>query len=180
MMKPDAEEKPRAETYERTLELGSADDTVYANFAIRLIGRLVFCWFLKQKKGSQGVPLIPDELLSVAAVSKNSDYYHSLCAPLFFEVLNKPLSSRPTFFAHSELFNKVPFLNGGLFQDHAEDNHKFNRTTGLSERRGVVAVPDTWFMEMLGIFEEYNFTIDENTSIDTELSIDPEMLGRID
>ena len=30
-----------------------------------------------------------------------------------------------------------------------------------------------------GIFEEYNFTIDENTSIDTELSIDPEMLGRI-
>lgn len=172
-------EGSRAKKYERTLKLGTSDDAVNANFAIRLIGRLVFCWFLKQKKGSSHVPLIPDELLSVSAVAKMSDYYHSICAPLFFEVLNKQISSRPAFFMHSELFNKVPFLNGGLFQDHAEDNHKFNRTTGMSERRGVVAVPDEWFVELFGIFEEYNFTIDENTSIDTELSIDPEMLGRI-
>ena len=169
----------RAITYERTLKLGAVEDAVYANFAIRLIGRLVFCWFLKQKKGNSNVPLILNEILSASAVSKNGDYYHSMCSPLFFEVLNKPENSRPTFFAHSDLFKKVPFLNGGLFQDHAEDNHKFNRTSGLSERRGVVAVPDIWFTELFGIFEEYNFTIDENTSIDTELSIDPEMLGRI-
>jgi len=165
--------------YERTLKLGSTDDAVNANFAIRLIGRLVFCWFLKQKKGHTDSPLIPSEILSVSAVKKIGDYYHSICAPLFFEVLNKPQSSRPTFFAHADLFNKVPFLNGGLFQDHADDNHKFNRTTGMSERRGVVDVPDVWFSELFQIFEEYNFTIDENTSIDTELSIDPEMLGRI-
>ncbi len=169
----------RAETYERTLKLGISDDTVNANFAIRLIGRLVFCWFLKQKKDGSNIPLIPNELLSVDAVSKTQDYYHSICAPLFFEVLNKQQSSRPTLFTHSELFNKVPFLNGGLFQDHVEDNHKFNRTSGLSERRGVVDVPNAWIEELFEIFEEYNFTIDENTSIDTELSIDPEMLGRI-
>ncbi len=172
-------EGSHAKTYERTLKLGTSDDTVNANFAIRLIGRLVFCWFLKQKKGIKHVPLIPEELLSVSVISQTADYYHSICAPLFFEVLNKPMNSRPAFFTHSELFNKVPFLDGGLFQDHAEDNHKFNRTSGLSEHRGVVVVPDVWFAELFGIFEEYNFTIDENTSIDTELSIDPEMLGRI-
>lgn len=169
----------KAVVYERTLKLGNTDNAVNANFAIRLIGRLVFCWFLKQKKGHSDNPLIPSEILSVSAVKTIGDYYHSICAPLFFEVLNKPQSSRPTFFSHAELFDKVPFLNGGLFQDHADDNHKFNRTTGMSERRGVVSVPDIWFSELFQIFEEYNFTIDENTSIDTELSIDPEMLGRI-
>lgn len=172
-------EGARAKKYERTLKLGTSDDAINANFAIRLIGRLVFCWFLKQKKGNKNIPLIPEEILSVAAVTKISDYYHSICAPLFFEVLNKQQNSRPNFFMHSEFFNQVPFLNGGLFQDHAEDNHKFNRKMGLSERRGVVVVPDEWLAELFGIFEEYNFTIDENTSIDTELSIDPEMLGRI-
>lgn len=172
-------EGKKAITYERTLKIGITDDAVNANFAIRLIGRLVFCWFLKQKKGHLNNPLIPSEILSVSAVETITDYYHSVCVPLFFEVLNKPQSSRPTFFSYSELFDRVPFLNGGLFQDHAEDNHKFNRTTGMSERRGVVNVPDIWFSELFQIFEEYNFTIDENTSIDTELSIDPEMLGRI-
>ena len=169
----------KAIIFERTLKLGDTNDAVNANFAIRLIGRLVFCWFLKQKKGHLNKSLIPSEILSVSAVKIIGDYYHSVCVPLFFEVLNKPQPSRPTFISHSELFGKVPFLNGGLFQDHAEDNHKFNRTTGMSERRGVVNVPDVWFSELFKIFEEYNFTIDENTSIDTELSIDPEILGRI-
>ncbi|MFZ1074962.1 MAG: TaqI-like C-terminal specificity domain-containing protein [Minisyncoccia bacterium] len=169
----------RAVSFQRTLALGAQSDDVYANFAIRLIGRLVFCWFLKQKKSNEGIPLIPSDLLSVDAVTRTGDYYHSLCVPLFFEVLNKPHNSRPSFFRHSDLFEMVPFLNGGLFQDHAEDNHKFNRTTGMSDRRGSVVVPDEWFAGLFGIFEEYNFTIDENTSIDTELSIDPEMLGRI-
>ncbi|MCX6782030.1 MAG: Eco57I restriction-modification methylase domain-containing protein [Candidatus Magasanikbacteria bacterium] len=169
----------KAMVFERTLKLGDTNDAVNANFAIRLIGRLVFCWFLKQKKGHLGSPLIPSEILSVSAVKTIGDYYHSVCVPLFFEVLNKPQPSRPTIFSYSELFDQVPFLNGGLFQDHTEDNHKFNRATGMSERRGVVIVPDIWFSELFQVFEEYNFTIDENTSIDTELSIDPEMLGRI-
>lgn len=173
------DEGRKAVVFERTLKIGTTADAVNANFAIRLIGRLVFCWFLKQKKGHLDNPLIPSEILSVSAVKTIGDYYHSVCVPLFFEVLNKPQPSRPTFFSYAEFFDKVPFLNGGLFQDHAEDNHKFNRTTGMSERRGVVNVPDVWFSELFQIFEEYNFTIDENTSIDTELSIDPEMLGRI-
>jgi hypothetical protein len=40
-------------------------------------------------------------------------------------------------------------------------------------------VPDNWLKELFDIFEIYNFTIDENTPVDVELSIEPEMLGRI-
>jgi adenine-specific DNA-methyltransferase len=40
-------------------------------------------------------------------------------------------------------------------------------------------VPDTWFLDLFKIFEIYNFTIDESTTIDVDISVDPEMLGRI-
>src|SRR3989344_3619248 len=69
-------EGKRAIVFKRILELSNTDDSVNANFAIRLIGRLVFCWFLKQKKGQSNQSLIPSELLSVAAVNKIEDYYH--------------------------------------------------------------------------------------------------------
>lgn len=164
--------------YERILKLGSNNDQVNGNFAIRLIGRLVFCWFLKQKTSSANIPLIVEEILSVQAVADHTDYYHNICAPLFFEVLNKSQERRPNFSFGSELFKNVPFLNGGLFSPHEDDYYSYESNLGLSQR-GVVSIPDSWFTELFETFERYNFTIDENTSIDTELSIDPEMLGRI-
>jgi hypothetical protein len=37
--------------YEKELNLyGVTDQNKYAEFAVRLIGRIVFCWFLKEKK----------------------------------------------------------------------------------------------------------------------------------
>ncbi|MCC7356241.1 MAG: Eco57I restriction-modification methylase domain-containing protein [Candidatus Doudnabacteria bacterium] len=164
--------------HERILKLGSNKDETYGNFAIRLIGRLVFCWFLKQKVSSDNTPLIGDIILSTNAVKENPDYYHSICAPLFFEVLNKDHDRRPSFSFGDEMFKNIPFLNGGLFSPHDEDEYEYESILGIS-RRGVVVIPDTWFQELFETFEMYNFTIDENTSIDTELSIDPEMLGRI-
>src|SRR5690606_3869389 len=44
---------------------------------------------------------------------------------------------------------------------------------------GLVNVPDSWLRKLFDLLELYNFTIDENTSFDVDLSIDPEMLGRI-
>jgi adenine-specific DNA-methyltransferase len=43
----------------------------------------------------------------------------------------------------------------------------------------MVMIPDEWLLKFFEVLETYNFTIDENTSFDEELSIDPEMLGRI-
>jgi len=44
---------------------------------------------------------------------------------------------------------------------------------------GVVEIENGWFSEFFQLLEQYNFTIDESTPLDIELSIDPEMLGRI-
>src|SRR4030042_1794122 len=56
----------------------TTDDTVKKEFAVRLMGRLLFCWFLKKKKSDDGVPLIPSAILSYNAIAMYSNYYHSL------------------------------------------------------------------------------------------------------
>ena len=142
----------------------------YEEFSVRLIGRTIFCWFLKHKKSDKGVSLIPAEILSLAAVQKTADYYHTVLEPLFFEVMNKRVKDRkPLTIPRSEI---IPFLNGGLFESHSNDFYRDMPNYGLK-------IPDTWFKDFFGLLEQYNFTITENSSIDVDVAVDPEMLGRI-
>lgn len=162
------------------LAFPSPDETKRKEFAVRLIGRLVFCWFLKKKESTQGKALLPEDLLCSNAIGKTKGlggYYHSILEPLFFEVLNTPMDERPKSFS-SEPWSIMPFLNGGLFTPHKDDYYELS-DPGVSKYLNTLKVPDKWLQDLLGIFETYNFTIDENTPVDIELSIEPEMLGRI-
>jgi type I restriction-modification system DNA methylase subunit len=145
-------------------------ENVALEYGVKLIGRLIFCWFLKEKKSKAGIPLMPPELLSTSGVRAYSDYFHSVIEPIFFEVLNKPIKSRNTKYGQ-DAFSKIPFLNGGLFFPSNEDYYQ--------NKNARIDIPQEWFIEFFSHLEQYNFTIDENTSFDEELSIDPEMLGRI-
>lgn len=153
------------------------DDTLLKEFTMRLIGRLVFCWFLKKKKAEGGLSLLPEEVLSTEAVSKESGYYHKILEPLFFQVLNTPVKERSKSY-QSLPWSQIPFLNGGLFSPHLHDYYELG-VMEISKNINTLRISDNWFKELFEIFETYNFTIDENTSMDVELSIDPEMLGRI-
>lgn len=163
----------RVEHFEAEMHLPSvdvSDKKTYQEFAVRLIGRIIFCWFLKQKKSENNISLLPDEFLSLQAAKKYSNYYHNVLEKIFFEVLNKPVSQR-----NRELTNgygKIPYLNGGLFDPHVDDFYE-------NQSNWALKIPDKWFYDLFEILETYNFTIDENTILDVDLSIDPEMLGRI-
>ncbi len=151
----------------------------HQEFAVRLIGRLVFCWFLREKKSIQGTSLIPDTFLSAQAAKKKM-YYHSVLEPLFFELLNQKQNTRKEVF-RTEEYSIIPYLNGGLFSPQkgdAGDHYEYDDATS-SGRLGVVDVPDEWLVEFTQLLDTYNFTVDENTSYDIDLSVDPEMLGRI-
>ena len=169
----------KQKTYEPLIKLPSQSSKSQENmeFGVRLIGRIIFCWFLREKKSKNNLSLMPVELLSSGAVSKNSHYYHSILEPIFFEVLNKEQRSRREEFS-GESYSLIPYLNGGLFSPHKDDYYQ--RPNGeQSIFHNTLVIPDAWLKELFEILETYNFTIDENTSFDEELSIDPEMLGRI-
>ena len=150
---------------------------VYQEFAVRLIGRIIFVWFLKNKTSDNNVPLIPKEWLSSKKVKVTEDYYHNLLEKLFFEILNKPMRERI-----EELPNgheKIPFLNGGLFEPLSEDFYELSGFGGASKYLNTLIVPDKWIIDFFETLEQFNFTIDENSLNDQEVSIDPEMLGTI-
>jgi len=113
--------------------------------------------------------------------------------------------SNPKLFV--ELANKtVPFLNGGLF-DCLDDKDHGNYIDGFSDREIVkrsLIVPDylffgdtvgkdidlsDWYGDaskkkvsaagIIDILKRYNFTVEENTPYDQEVSLDPELLGKV-
>ena len=150
---------------------------VYQEFTVRLIGRTVFCWFLKMKKGDNEESLLPESLLSSKAVKDNTGYYHSVLERLFFQTLNTRMNKRVDNLPDG--CEQIPFLNGGLFEPGSDDYYRANRISGLSENLNTLQIEDKWFLNFFQELEKYNFTIDENSVTDIEVSVDPEMLGRI-
>ena len=173
----------KAVSYSKILQLPNItsnlreSNKIYQEFSVRLIGRTVFCWFLKVKKSRNGISLLPEHLLSSEAVVKNSNYYHVILEKLFFQTLNTPMDNRiDTLPAGCE---QIPFLNGGLFEPQFEDYYKPDGRTGLSENINSLKIPDAWFKDLFENLEQFNFTLDENSVVDVEVSVDPEILGRI-
>jgi len=87
-----------------------------------------------------------------------------------------------------DLFKNVPFLNGGLFEclDKENDNGKifyydgFSRIAGRQKR---AFLPNCIFFDeqkgIIPLLERYNFTIEENSTDDIEVALDPELLGKV-
>lgn len=174
----------REVTHERILQLPSVDakdGKTFQEFAVRLIGRTIFCWFLKNKKSDAGKSLIPDDWLNSLTViecnNNQHNYYHTYLEKLFFLILNKKQKDR-TPYSLPENHTDIPFLNGGLFEAQPDDffppDHK-----GIHQIMHNLNIPNSWFQSLFETLEQYNFTIDENSINDSEVSIDPEMLGTI-
>lgn len=122
---------------------------------------------------------------------------------------NNKLMRYESMFKNPQLFidlanQTVPFLNGGLF-DCLDKKTKRFYLDGFSDKAEVkkaLVVPDYLFFSddivadlstfyndkkkynehvtgIIKIFSRYNFTIEENTPFDKEVSLDPELLGKV-
>lgn len=143
------------------------------DYVKKLLGRLVFLQFL-QKKGWMGVPASRTDwkggdknYLShlIERYEGNDRLLSDVLEVLFFNTLN---DKREGDIADSRLGEniKIPYLNGGLFEKDNID-------------RLDIDFPYSYFKELMDFFAMYNFTIDENDPDDSEVGIDPEMLGHI-
>lgn len=143
------------------------------DYVKKLLGRLVFLQFL-QKKGWMGVPVSrvdwedgDKNYLShlIERYEGNDRLLSDVLEVLFFNTLN---DKREGDIADSRLGEniKIPYLNGGLFEKDNIDKLDID-------------FPYSYFKELMDFFAMYNFTIDENDPDDSEVGIDPEMLGHI-
>ncbi len=162
-----------------------ANDVDTINFAKKLLGQVVFLYFL-QKKGWFGVGRDEDwgtgpkdflRRLFEKQVVPYGNFFNDVLEPLFYNAL---ANERPDDF--SDRFNcKIPFLNGGLFDpinnydwvhtDILLANGLFSNTDRTKE--GDIGTG------ILDVFDRYNFTVKEDEPLDKEVAVDPEMLGKV-
>ena len=150
-----------------------------ATFAKRLLGQIVFLYFL-QKKGWLGVGRREDGTLSPwgdgpkdflrrlfeAQVVPYDNFFDELLEPLFYEAL---ASDRGEASYYSRFECRIPFLNGGLFEPVGGYNWQETRINLRNET----------FAQILDTFDLYNFTVREDEPLDKEVAVDPEMLGKV-
>ncbi len=135
------------------------DEKHASMFANRLIGRVIFCWFLDKK----GIINSDIKYFDSDQFDEDTKYYKTKLERLFFGILNTAVGDR-------EYKDDItPFLNGGLFEARENDLRHDSRLT----------FPKNYFDDLFKFLSGYNFTTDESTSQFQQVAIDPEMLGRI-
>ncbi len=180
---------------------------------IRLITRLLFVWFIKEKG------LVAEELFvekQIGQLLKNYDrdtgdsYYRAVLQNLFFATLNTEISKRDfskvsntthrNFSRYRykkeindpdallDLFAQTPFINGGLFDcldseaATGDGGYRIDCFSDNPSHRKLLSVPNRLFFGTEGLitlFNKYKFTVEENTPIEQEVALDPELLGNI-
>lgn len=205
-------------------------------FIIRLLTRLIFCWFL-QEKG-----LIPRDLFRRRIAEKMlhdfspkaGTYYQAFLQNLFFATLNQDPEKRgfrlkakkfpdpnrgvTNLYRYAnhlkqpenllEMFKSVPFVNGGLFDclDEVYQNKEGSPNVRLDdfseEKKNFLCIPNELFFGeereldlsdvygdkrrkkekvsgLIEILNRYKFTVEENTPLEQEIALDPELLGKV-
>ena len=167
------------EEAEATIKLKWSDDKKRL-YTQRFFNRLMFLAFLERKgwlvfdKSSNRKDYLRTLYLDYNANEtnkRNANFHKSRLNTLFFRGLNNPhgdqLSTDPEYKVFKRLIGDVPYLNGGLFEEEADDIDGFT-------------FPDTVVAKILtGLIYQFNFTVTESTPLDVEVAVDPEMLGRI-
>jgi hypothetical protein len=159
---------------------------ITVDFAKKLLGQIVFLYFI-QKKGWLGVdagrkwgdgPLNFMRLLADRAIGSKQDLFSNVLEPLFYDTLATDRGHD----AWCETFKcRIPFLNGGLFEPLA----------GYDWEKTEIDLPNSLFTNkqfsqagdvgtgILDVFDRYNFTVNEAEPLETDVAIDPEMLGKV-
>jgi type I restriction-modification system DNA methylase subunit len=148
----------------------SEDKLTTPNFAKRLMGQIVFLYFL-QKKGWLGVrdsqPGPKDFLRQLYGKPwKNyNNFFNEILEPLFYVGL---AVEHPN--SNFELLDcQIPFLNGGLFEP----------PQGYDWQNDLLPLPNAIFGRIFDTFDLYNFTVREDEPLEKEVAVDPEMLGKV-
>ena len=179
---------------------------------IRLITRLLFVWFLKEKG------LVAEELFEESEVrdllkdydrDDGDSYYRAVLQNLFFATLNTEIGKRE-FSAEANathrdfsryrykkqindpdelrrLFDQTPFINGGLFDcldsEEATDDGGYRIDCFSDRHYKKLSLPNRLFFDkddgLFPLLKHYKFTVEENTPIEQEVALDPELLGKV-
>ena len=169
--------------------VGQVDDRPWAHdFALRLLSRLMFIYFIQRKRWIDDDPEFMAHYWQrylEATGGGDDSFYQRWLRPLFFQAFQDSARASEILkldYMPEDLrqaLRNAPYLNGGLFAEADLDR----------AHAGAFTIPDSYFESLLhpsedlsdapGFLEAYNFTISEDSPLDQEVAVDPEMIGRV-
>ena len=138
-------------------------------YASLMLNRMMFIYFI-QKRGflDNNPDYLRDRLRTVCqqhGSGKFAGFYRLFLRKLFHEGLGKPEADRDQ--ELRDLLGKVPFLNGGLFEEHA-----------LERDHPSIDIPDEAFERIFAFFDAYQWHLDDRP-LRNDNEINPDVLGYI-
>ncbi len=132
--------------------------------ALLYTSRLIFLSFLQTKGWLDGDFAFLRNGFD-ECISRGGRYQRTVLEPLFFGTLNTALRARSS---RARKFGRIPFLNGGLFC-----------RSSLEKRKRACEFTDEALGNAYGsLFSRYRFSPREDSTVWSEASIDPEILGK--
>jgi len=165
----------------------SDDESWTHDYALQLLNRIMFLYFIQKKGWLLGPDGTTDNkfLLHFWQAYRDSGarnkFFTEWLNVLFFEVFNNRWQRRSEYLKRFpewilDAFTRAPYLNGGLYSENDLDRKMYG------------TIPDEFFELIFekwldgtepGFFERYNFTVVETTRFDEEVAVDPEMIGKV-
>lgn len=144
------------------------------DYALQFLNRLMFLYYVQRKRWLGDDPdFIAGFWTAYRRAARPADtFVAEWLHVLFFEAFNDRYN--PGHPDHQHLPESVrdalalaPYLNGGLFEPNTLD------------RKHTATISDARFRQVFDFLERYNFTIAEDTPLDQEVAVDPEMIGKV-
>lgn len=133
-----------------------------------LLERVIFLYFL-QNRGwlDRQRTFLLDHFAAHREKPKACSYYEDFLLPLFWTLASPPGSQAR--------LPGVPYLNGGLF-----DDDEFNPQPASRKINPPLQVRNATFAFVFEhLLEAFNFTVREDTPLNQDVAVDPEMLGKV-
>lgn len=146
------------------------------DFALQFLNRLMFIYFIQRKRWLGNDPDFIHSYWKAYNQSKTkTEFVADWLNVLFFEAFNNEKALLPTSKRSyipepfRQILLQAPYLNGGLFAKNDIDRKHADKAR----------ITDDRFEPIFDFFEKYNFTITEDTPLDQEVAVNPEMIGKV-
>lgn len=156
------------------LERQTGDRKWAHDYALQFLNRLMFIYFIQRKRWlGDNTEFLRDFWEAYRDSKQPRDtFFRNWMAVLFFEAFNKRFDGGRRQFPEPirEALQMAPYLNGGLFARNRLDEGPEGKSFEITDKRFECA---------FGFFEGHNFTIAEDSPLDQEVAVDPEMIGKV-
>ena len=138
-------------------------------FTLQFLNRIMFIYFISKKDWLEE-PKFADWLWSkYRGLGKynSNEFYEKWLKQVFLKAFNNrgnEIRELPDDVVKA--ISNAPYLNGGLFRENGLDSLK-------------ILITDKMFQKIIEFFESYNFTIKEDMPLESEVAVDPQMIGYV-